>query len=204
MEKRRLISVILAVIYLFSSGCAYKLGYSEKKLPKGFTLVNIPVFENLTQEVGIETYFTNALREEFARSPSIRVVGSGEARVRLEGYIEEVRVDSSAETSGRRDFSNPSEVPTSEEVVGLPRGAVLTTEYRMRVRAAIRLRQLSDRKVIWYGKFVDEKVYAAPQIGSLIVNSANALYNHSARHQNIDLLARDMMAEAYRRITENF
>ena len=172
-------------------GCAYRLGAAERTLPGGYQQLAIPVFQNRTAEVGIETAFTNAIIREFARSKVARVVAADVAPLRLEGTLEDLKIENrSAALEG--------------EIKSLPAGAVLTTEYRIVVRTVLRLVRLSDQAVVWEGSFVNEKVYPAPRIGAAVVNSANVLYNQSARRQNIANLATEMMEEAHSRMTENF
>ncbi|HRO68381.1 MAG TPA: hypothetical protein PL182_12500, partial [Pseudobdellovibrionaceae bacterium] len=62
----------------------------------------------------------------------------------------------------------------------------------------------SDSEVVWEGRFRGERTYAAPQVHMAGVNSVNPLYNLSARRQNLDVLAQEMMIEAHSRMTENF
>ena len=176
---------------LFTAGCGYHLGFRPRKLPGGYDHVAIPVFKNKTPEVGIETYFTNEMIRQLARSGVARVVGKNAASVTLEGVVEDLSFERSAKA-------------TQNEIVHLPLGAVLTTEYRILVTTRVRLRRNSDNKVLWESVFQNERAYFAPQLGSAGLNSANALYNQSARHQNIAKMAVDMMVEAHDRLTESF
>jgi hypothetical protein len=86
----------------------------------------------------------------------------------------------------------------------LPLGTVLATEYRILVTATVRVVRLADNTEVWSGSFNGERTYSAPAVTLAGVNSVNPLYNLSARRQNIDSVANDMMAEAHDRITENF
>lgn len=153
----------------------------------------IPVFKNLTQEVGVEMPFTNALIRRFARSQAARVSDKESSPLTLEGTILTINVNDGPKVTNQADG-----------LITLPNNAVLTTEYRIVVGAKLILRRKSDEKVVWEGGFSSEKVYAAPRIGAPVLNSANATYNHSARMQTISLLAEEMMNEAHDRITENF
>lgn len=176
------------------SACGYRIGYSLRSLPGGYDHVAIPIFNNLTKEVGIETYFTNAIIEEFERSGIARVTSKAQAPVTLQGAIASVRVMRSAEVPGGED----------SEVRNLPNNTALATEYRIVVTSRLELVRNSDQAVLWGREFRSEVVYSAPRIGSEFVNSANANYNKSARNQNIVQLAGEMMEEAHDRITENF
>ena len=182
---------VLAGLALFVSGCAYHFGLAERKLPGGYSQLAIPVFKNKSGEVGIEPIFTNALIRRFARSQVANVTDRDSAPVTLEGTI--LKVDT---VQGALQDSNSLHT--------LPTNAVLVTQYRLVVQTKLTVRRKSDDKILWEGTFSNEKVYNPPQIGTPVVNSANATYNQSARTQTLSLLAEDMMAEAHDRITENF
>lgn len=173
------------------SACAYRFGFSERTLPGGYTQVAIPVFRNLSEDVGVEMPFTNALIRRFARSQVAHVTDKESSPLILEGTIVKINTNYGAQV-------------TRDQLPTLPQDAVLTTEYRIVVTADLILRRKSDEKVVWQGRFSNEKVYAAPRIGAPLLNSANATYNHAARMQTISQLAEEMMSEAHDRITENF
>ncbi|CAN5428998.1 hypothetical protein BH10BDE1_BH10BDE1_04890 [soil metagenome] len=175
-------------------GCAYSMGTGERRLPEGYQLVAIPVFKNATQEVGIEVPFTNAIIRELARSQIARVVPKSEAQVVLEGEILKIQYD--VATQSNCDGSNCT--------IAIPQRTVLNTEYRINIFTKLKLRRLSDGKVLWSEDFNAQKSYLASKIGLEGLNSANALYNHSARQENISAMAADIMAEAHGRMTENF
>ena len=176
-----------------SSGCAYSIGTGERRLPEGYKLVSIPVFKNSTQEVGIEVPFTNAIIRELERSQIARVVPKSDAQVVLEGVVEKVQYE----------VANQVSCGTTG-VCLVPPGTILNTEYRVTVSTRLILRRLSDGQALWSEAFSTQKSYLAPKIGIEGLNSANALYNHSARHENISAMAVDLMSEAYGRLTENF
>lgn len=193
----QLISVFLVLRYLIYPlflvvcACGYKFGLADRALPGGYTQVAIPVFKNTSSDVGIEIPFTNALIRRFARSQVARVTEKDLSPLVLEGTIEAID-------------TKPGPAVTSAELKTLPDGAVLTTEYRLIVAARMILKRRSDEKVIWQGRFTNEKVYAAPRLGKEVLNSANATYNQSVRMETISQIAEEMMAEAHDRITENF
>ncbi|MNY58066.1 hypothetical protein D3C86_1943590 [compost metagenome] len=68
----------------------------------------------------------------------------------------------------------------------------------------MKLVRQADGTELWSGSFSGERTYVAPQVTLAGVNSVNPLYNLSARRQNIDIMANDIMTEAHDRITENF
>ncbi len=190
----------LALILLggLTTGCAYSMGTGERRLPEGYQLVAIPVFKNSTQEVGIEVPFTNAIIRELARSQIARVVNKTDAQVVLEGDI--LNVAYTVATQSNCDPKSPAEICK----LAIPQRTVLNTEYRITVSTKLKLRRVSDSKLLWEQDFNAEKSYLAPRVGLEGLNSANALYNRSARQENISSIASDMMAEAHGRLTENF
>lgn len=177
-----------------SVSCGYRYGYEFRNLPGGYEQVAIPVFKNTTQEVSIEGYFTNALIREFNRSQVARVAPEGAAPAYIEGTITHVNYQQGGMVDSNR----------GDNILGLPSNTVLTTEYRVLVHSTIRLVRASDRRTIWQGNFSSERVYSAPQLGLAGLNSANALYNHSSRHETLQRIALDMMSEAHDRMTEKF
>lgn len=183
------------ILWVLISGCAYRWGSAERSLPGGYRQLAIPVFVNRTPEVGIEVPFTNAIIREFEQSKVASIVSLAAAPVRLEGYIEGVNFYSGSGARG----GDPR-----GEILALPNDTVLTTSYRIMVAARLRLRRASDQAILWEGMVTNERVYPAPRIGAPVVNSANVLYNQSARQLNMVTLAKEMMEEAYDRMTENF
>lgn len=179
---------LLFVLFLLP-GCAYHWGYGERGLPGGYDLLSIPVFNNKTSETGAEVYFTKAMMREIERSRVARLVKKDEAQVTLEGSIDEIRYErSSVET----------------KLEGLPENTGISRTYRIVAFASLVLRRNSDQKIVWQSQFRNEISYAAPQLLYPVVNSANPLYNHSARHENLSKIAEAMMAEAHSRIVEKF
>lgn len=188
-------NTLLLFLVLHCAGCAYRFGYVQRDLPGGYKQVAIPVFKNATQEVGLETYFTNELVRQFNRSQVAQVADKAQAPVTIDGQVKSVTYRQTSTVDGNK---------VDENKINIPSNAVLAVEYRVVVNADLVLRRNSDNKILWQGAFNNESVYAAPQVGMPIVNSVNPLYNHSARIELFETMARDMMAEAHNRMTENF
>lgn len=186
------VSLSLAVLLAFPS-CAYRLGSPDRSLPGGYRQVYVPVFKNKSMEPGIEVSFTNAMIQEFERAKIGRVTEANQAEVLVEGVIKSV---SYARSGTDLNADDPNST--------LPLGTVLTSSYQILITAEITLRRSSDKTVLWAGTFNGERTYTAPQVTAAGVNTVNPLYNLSARRQNIDLMANEMMSEAHDRITENF
>lgn len=185
--------LFVILVALFLPACAYRLGGPPRALPGGYRQVYIPIFKNLTQEPGIEVGFTNSLIQEFERSRSARVVSPQYAEAQVEGEITSVQYIMGGSNEGRPDGPLP-----------LPTGSVLAAEYRILLNVRVTLRRKSDNAQLWQGSFQGERTYVAPQVTQAGINTVNPLYNLSARRQNIDSMAVDLMAEAHDRMSENF
>ena len=179
------------MIALTACGCAYTLGGPDRALPGGYRQVTIPIFKNRSQETGIEVGFTNALIREFERSRSARVVTPAYAEAQVDGEIVDVQYLSGGQQEGGRGGS-------------LPRGSVLSSEYRILLTVRVTLRRKADNAQLWQGEFQGERTYVAPQVTQGGINTVNPLYNLSARRQNIEIMANDLMAEAHDRMSESF
>lgn len=187
---------ILSIIALSSLvGCAYQFGYQQRSLPGGYKKVAIPMFKNLSDQVDAERYFTEALVSDFDRSRVAKVVDKNQAPIVIDGTITSITYTPDAYIYAGNPESN---------TIDLPVNTVLASSYRCSVDVNIKIRRTSDHKIIWQGNFNDEREYQAPQIGLPVINSADALYNHSAHNQVVEELANDMMQTAHDRITENF
>ena len=188
------------VLFSLLSACAYRWGFTDRKLPGSYDQVAVPIFENKSEEVGIEVDFTNAFVNRMERSKAAHIVDKNMAPAVIEGSIERVLVTLGPGVTGVGKDNKDA----NKEIPNLPEQAVLSTEYHVVVYAKIILRRTSDQSVLWQSAFSGEKSYQGPRIGTPIVNSANALYNQSARRDTIRQLAEDMMTEAHNRMTENF
>jgi hypothetical protein len=185
--------LILSLLAFSLSGCAYHFGMSSRSLPGGYKYLSIPIFKNTTQETGIEVGFTNALIKEFERSQVGKITSESLSDVKIMGVINTVQY-----------LPGTKIIADTDQGTYLPKGTVLANDYRILVTATVRVVRQADNTEIWSGSFSGERTYVAPKITLAGVNSANPLYNLSARRQNIDSVANDMMAEAHDRITENF
>lgn len=175
------------------SGCAYHLGAATRGIPGGYRQISVPVFKNKTEETGIEVAFTNSLIQEFQRSRVARVVDNSLSEVAVIGQIDSINYLP----------GSPRKAGDSSSIY-LPNGTVIAAEYRILLTVTVRVVRQADGAELWRGSFSGERSYAAPQVTLAGVNSVNPLYNLSARRQNIDVMANDIMSEAHDRITENF
>ena len=180
-----------ALLLLSLSSCGYSMANRNRQFVGGYKLVTVPIFKNRSHDPKIEIYFTNAFKEELFRAKVAEVTAEKVAPVTLKGVINSVRY-----------------IPTSQvnnaTIAQLPDKAVLTSSYTVRVHVTLKVERNADKKVIWRHDFNGVRGYTAPRLGTEEINSVNALYNHSARLQTIQLMAKSMMKEAYNQMTENF
>jgi hypothetical protein len=183
---------VLILFCLLAPACAYHPGFGDRQIPGGYRSIAVPVFKNNTHEAGVEVFFTNAFIREMQRSKIGLLSDRNSAQVTVEGVVDGI-----------------SYVPHGVVEAGvtnskLPSGTALNQTYGVVAASTLRLRRNSDQKILWEGSFSKESSYDTPRIGIEPLTGANALYNHSARYQNIEMLAADMMTEAHDRLTENF
>jgi hypothetical protein len=206
LKKTSLFGILLLNFCVLTSGCAYRLGSPDRTLPGGYKQISIPMFKNLSQEVGIEVYYTNSLIQEFERSKIARVVDPNLAEAVIEGEIESVTYTPSGQNQGLTTppGPNPPSTAGTNNAPVLPTGTVLAAQYQILVTVKITVKRNSDKSILWTGSFNGERTYIAPQVLNAVINTVNPLYNLSARRQNIQVLSGEMMQEAHNRITENF
>lgn len=186
---------MILLILLFTTGCAYRIGRQDRRLPGDYNQVYVQMFKNLTFEPGAEVPFSNALIYEFERSKAAQNVDRARAQVEVIGVIEGLKI----EGKGLRKAPAPGEPGPRQ-----PLGTVVATAYNMVLNVKVSLRRISDQKILWESTFTNEANYAAPLVMQGGLNTVNPLYNQSARRQNIETLASQMMSEAHDRMTENF
>ena len=174
-------------------GCAYKLSSKSQMLPGNVKRVQIPLFKNNSIEPETETFFTNSLKTEALKSSVVKLQDeeSGSEAV-LQGTILSVDVWS-------EDF-----LIEAKSTAYLPQQTVLTTQYKVTVVVELILKKTGSSEIYWSGQFKQVKNYSAPQITLPVINTANSLYNFSAKRQTLNALSKDMMQEAFDRMLENF
>ncbi|MCC6137801.1 MAG: hypothetical protein IT287_04165 [Bdellovibrionaceae bacterium] len=189
-----LIAAVCVSAVFGTSACAYRFGPHNRQLPGGHQKVYIKLFENKTQEVGIEPDWTNAFTQEMARTGIATVTTKENAELIVVGTIHTV------------DFYAKTPIPVRASKDS-PDGKAITrsmfTEYQTRVTIVLKAVD-KDNKELWQGQFMGEKNYKAPQLTTYGLRTANPLYNQNARRQTIQAIAKDVAFEAVNRMTENF
>jgi hypothetical protein len=86
-----LAACILALLAPF--GCAYHLSGTGGQAPGDIQSVAVNVLRNNTAEIGLETIFTNAIRNEFIRWKRLPIKPTNEAEAVLGGSVARIRTN---------------------------------------------------------------------------------------------------------------
>ena len=79
---------ILFLLFSLNTGCGYKMSGSGKYLPEDLKTIAIPDFDNKTTKAEAEQFVTFAIRDEFIKRSSMKLIGSATAAdALLEGEI---------------------------------------------------------------------------------------------------------------------
>lgn len=182
-----------SVIHFSLTGCAYKLSTNVESLPGNVKIIQIPLFENKSAEPGAEIFFTNSLKNEALKSRVVKVVNNeSEAEGVLHGKITSIDVMAS------------ESIIESKDAKYLPKENILTTAYTVTVDVLLTLKKKGSSEVLWSGTFKQAQNYSSPQVTLPVINTANNLYNHSAKRQTLDAISKEMMQAAFDRMLENF
>ena len=184
-------AIILFLFSLFLSSCSYKVGNLNRSLPGKHKFIAVPTFKNQSNDPGAESYFTNALLEEMLRADFLKVVRQERAELVLEGSI--LKID-----------HEPEGTVDSDEKSELPDNTILNLNYNTRAIVELRLRRTSDQKVIWSSVFSGNRTTPAAQIGDSALNSSNTVYDYSAKNYSLRVISRELMQQAFTRMTEDF
>ncbi len=86
--KRIIIYTLILAVVLVSAGCGYKVSGSGKYLPEDLKTIAIPDFENKTTKAEASQFVTFAIRDEFIKRSSMKLVNRTDAAdALLEGEI---------------------------------------------------------------------------------------------------------------------
>ncbi len=191
--SRIFLIITASVIQIVFSGCAYKLSAAVDALPGNVRIIQIPLFVNDSGEVGAETIFTNSLKTEALKSKYVTLKNEeGDAQAILKGRITGINIVA------------VESVIEAKNTKYLPTETVIATQYTVSATVNLQLIRKGSSAVLWSGEFQQATNYSAPQITLPVINTANALYNHSAKRQTLDALSKEMMQAAFDRMVENF
>ncbi len=87
---------VLAVVLVVAAGCGYRFQGTARGLPGGARTLAVPILQNPTLEPDLGPLLAAALRDQFARTPAIRLVRTGEAEAILRGRVLGIEADAVA------------------------------------------------------------------------------------------------------------
>lgn len=138
--KRPLITAALMALALTLTlaGCGYNFRGKQNNLPADVRTIAIPVLENRTGELRIESIFTDEIIFQFTKSQMLRVTSEGQADSVLKAFIKKVDTTDVALTS-----------------------RTTSSQRRLWVTISAKLTRRSDGKVLWEDRALEgNRTYA--------------------------------------------
>lgn len=186
-------AMLLSLGVLALNSCAYKLSSSVDTLPGGAQVLYAPLFKNISTEPGLEVYFTNSIKREILNSRAVKMVDSEElADAVLIGTVQNVEIVSEEGAIEAKD------------TLYLPKNTIMSTTTKITVTVELKLKRKNSSEILWSSHFKQSRNYTPPQVTLPVINSANNLYNLSARRQTLETLSEEMMQLAFDRLVDNF
>ncbi len=167
-----------------AGGCGYRFQAGGAPLPEGIRTLSSPVFVNRTPEPGVEAIFTQALREQLARSG---VQG---------GEVSDAKVFGEVLSLG----GGPTLIASDGKLAS----------YRITAWVRLRLvreeRTLNEVTVVGSEDYVPARQYIPPTTGggSFITVEGDVLLSEAQRGAAVRRLADTLMRDAYARLTTGF
>ncbi len=180
-------------LLLIVPGCGYTLNH---RLTDAFERskqgIFVPVFTNVTEEVGAERVFTNALIRELQSRGEVTLIGRDQALAVLEGTVTSITYGPTAYTD--QDFR------------GLQSYRRLPSEYGVTVELALRLIDAKGKNLLWSNSFRSFQRLAAPVSRTYSYEGASAtgLIAQSIIDGSYESIARNIMRDVYDEMVEIF
>lgn len=118
---------ILVILAIGEAACGYHFVGQETNLPVDIKTLAIPLFANQTDQVGLESEITQALRERFISSKRLVIREEKSADLILKGKV--------------KSFSTTS--------VAVTKGLLVTSGYRAMITIEIILKKHQDGQILW-------------------------------------------------------
>ena len=186
-------TIFLISTLLIFTGCAYRLSNKVDSLPGAVKSIFVPVFKNLSPEPGVEVFFTDSMKSEILRSGYATILNSEqESDAVLVGTIKTV------------DFWTDESIIEAKSTSYLPTGTVLSSQVKVTVSVSVSLRRKLSNETLWSSDFTQTRNYVPPQVTLPVLNTANNLYNQTAKRQTLSVLSSEMMQLAFDRLVDNF
>lgn len=122
--KKVLLIIILAI---GEAACGYRFVGQETNLPVDIKTLAIPIFANQTDQLGLESEITRALRERFISSKRLVIGEEKSADLLLQGKV--------------KSFGTIS--------VAVTKGLLVTSGYRAMITIELTLKRQQDGQVLW-------------------------------------------------------
>ena len=183
---------ILPILLLLLSGCGYTLQHRLKEpftSPRG---VFVRMFDNQTDEVGVESVFTNALVRELLGHDELKVVRSTGDALELWGTVDSI-------SHGVTSFTDPG-------FSGLSETRRMPAEIGISVGITLKLWDPKGAKFIWSRGFSFENRVGAPidRASDRQAPSSVGLITQSLLESRYQEIARDMMRDVFDDMVELF
>lgn len=182
--------------------CGYNWGHHTRELPGGHKTVYVEMFDNQTKEVGLEAQLTHSLIQELERSGFALVTSKHNAEIIIQGSVLSAAVIGSGSSPNfvAKNFSSA----TPSERTSTNYTASFFTSYSVTIVANLKAVRSRDEQTIWQTSVRGLKSFQGARLKKQGVRSSNVLYNQARKKQTIKLIAREMMSDAFDRLTENF
>jgi len=165
-------------------GCGYK--FRSDGAPVGIDIQSlaIPLMESTSSDLGFESDFTKAIRDEFIRHADVPLVSRDEASMVLIGKLSEIRTDPLTYEITKSAVGGET---TSYEV---------TDSRRLRIRLDAKLLENATGRIIWAEEGLEEK--ARYLVGE------DPLTNRYNREKALQEIARRLADRIYLKTMERF
>ncbi|GAB6908046.1 hypothetical protein JCM12296A_38850 [Desulfosarcina cetonica] len=172
--KSRWKPILLAATLVLVTACGYHFAGSGS-FPGGATRIFIPMLENRTSEIGVESRFTNNLIYEFIRN---RKSALAKSRASADAILSGTIVSISVENISRSTISN-------------------AIERRVTAVLSLRLVSTTDGRTLWASGNLSERQAYTVASGSKAATDQN-------KSEAIAEVSRKLAESAYSLLTDNF
>ncbi len=194
--------IILWLTLLSLCHCGYNWGHQTRELPGGHKTVYVELFKNPTKELGLELYFAKAITQELERSGFAIVTDESIAELVIKGDILSADVVGAASSPNFNSIDYSGTTPATRE--NIPYSASFWTSYTVNLAVNLRAVRSRDKHLVWQSTISDSDSFQSSRLRRQGLRSSNVLYNEARKKQTIKLLAKEMMTDAFDRLTENF
>ena len=178
--------------FLFATHCGYTLKHSLKDIFITQKGIFVPVFDNRTDETGIEKIFTNAMLRELKNHEEIILTNQKEGALELKGEITKI-------------IRNPTAY-TDTGFRGLQSYVRLPSEYGVEVQLKLVLWDNQKKETLWSESFSSFRRVDAPINRTYDFQAPSSIgpITDSLIESTYAMIARDVMKDVYDRMVVLF